>query len=384
VGEIKSGILNFQSVPGLTDVKKRLITSVKEGMVAHALLFQGKPGALGLPLALAYANYLHCQNRKADDACGECSACVLSKKHIHPDTHFAYPVGNMKTDMKENNEGALRSELLKLWRSFLQENPFGSPSDWTGHYGGEDKQPIISREDGREIIRNLSLKPFQSKYKVMIIWQPEMMHSAAANGLLKILEEPPANTVFILVSERAEQLLPTIISRTQMVMVPLLPDDEIVGELGNLKIGKEKAESIVSLADGNLNLALKLIEEEDPHHQEVFSNWMRSCFKSEFGKLVSMADEFHDKDRLYQRSFIQYALGMIRETLLSISGAQSLHRTRGGEREFIEKFKSVFTLKKLEASYQLLTDASYFLERNGSAKMIFTDLSIQFSKVLKG
>jgi DNA polymerase III subunit delta' len=383
MGKIKSSVLNFQSIPGLSEVKSQLIGSVKDGMVAHALLFQGKPGALSLPLALAYAGYLHCENRGAD-ACGQCAACVLTKKHIHPDTHFAYPVGNMKTDMKENDESVLRSEILKLWRSFLFENQFGSAADWIAHYGGEDKQPIISREEGREIIKSLSLKPFQSKYKVMIIWQPEMMHSSAANGLLKILEEPPANTVFILVSERAEQLLPTIISRTQKVTVPLLSDDEIIAELLNLKIAKNKAESITALAEGNLSHALKLIDEEDPHYHEVFSDWMRSCFKSEFGKLVSMADEFHDKDRLYQRSFLQYALGMIRETLLSISGAQSLHRTRGGEREFIEKFKSVFTLKKLEASYQLLTDASYFLERNGSAKMIFTDLSIQFSKVLKG
>ena len=353
-------------------------------MVAHALLFQGKPGALSLPLALAYAGYLHCQNRKADDVCGECAACVLSKKYIHPDTHFAYPVGNMKTDLKENDEAVLRSEILKLWRSFLLENQFGSPADWIAHYGGEDKQPIISREEGREIIKSLSLKPFQSKYKVMIIWQPEMMHASAANGLLKILEEPPANTVFILVSERAEQLLPTIISRTQKITVPLLSDDEVAAELFNLKVSKDKAESISALAEGNLNLALKLMDEEDPHYHEVFSDWMRSCFKSEFGKIVAMADDFHEQDRLYQRSFLQYGLSMIRETLLSVSSAQTLHRTRGGEREFIEKFKNVFTLKKLEASYQLLTDASYFLERNGSAKMIFTDLSIQFSKVLKG
>ena len=352
-------------------------------MVAHALLFQGKPGALSLPLALSYAAYLHCENR-GQDACGQCAACALSKKHIHPDTHFAYPVGNMKTDLKENDEAVLRSELLKLWRSFLLETPFGSSADWTAHYGGEDKQPIISREDGREIIRNLSLKPFQSKYKVMIIWQPEMMHSAAANGLLKILEEPPANTVFILASERAEQLLPTIISRTQMVTVPLLTDDEVRSYLIDLKISKERASNIASMADGNLNLALRLVDEEDPHYHDAFSDWMRSCFKGEFGKIVAMADDFHEKDRLYQRSFFHYALSMIRETLLAVSGADQLHRTRGNEREFVQKFKSVFTLKKLEQAYQLLSDATYFLERNGSAKMIFTDLSIQFSRVLKG
>ena len=375
--------MNFHSIPGLSEVKSQLTGSVRDGMVAHALLFQGKPGALSLPLAMAYAGYLHCQNRKADDVCGDCAACALSKKYIHPDTHFAYPVGNMKSDMKENDESVLRSEILKLWRSFLLDVKFGSPADWIAHYGGEDKQPIISREDGREIIKSLALKPFQSKYKVMIIWQPEMMHSSAANGLLKILEEPPANTVFILVSERAEQLMPTIISRTQRVTVPLLSDDEVIAELVNFKVEKNKAEVISTLAEGNLNLAFNLVEEEDPQYQIIFSDWMRSCFKSEFSRIVAMADEFHDKDRLYQRSFLQYGLGMIRETLIAVSGAKSLHRTRGGEREFVDKFKSVFTLNKLEAAYKLLSDASYFLERNGSAKMIFTDLSVQFSRVLK-
>ena len=375
--------MNFQSIPGLGEVKQRLTTSVKEGMVAHALLFQGRPGSLSLPLALSYAGYLHCENRGID-ACGQCAACTLSKKHIHPDTHFAYPVGNMKSDLKENDEAALRSELLKLWRGFLTENLFGSPADWTAHYGGEDKQPIISREDGREIIRNLSLKPFQSKFKVMIIWQPEMMHPSASNSILKILEEPPANTIFILVTNRAEQLLPTVLSRTQIVSVPLLSDQEIENKLLSIGVDKIKIANLIALADGNLNMAMRLVDEEASHHHEVFLDWMRSCFKSDFGRIVSMAEEFHEKDRLYQRTFLQYAMSMIRETLLGFSGADQLHRTRGGEREFVDKFKTVFNITKLDASYQLLNDAAYFIERNGSAKMIFTDLSIQFNRVLRG
>jgi DNA polymerase III subunit delta' len=377
--------MTFAQIPGLEETKKRLVSSIHEGMIAHALLFQGKPGALNLPLALAYATFVHCENRQIDDACGQCPACLLNKKYIHPDTHFAYPVGNMKAELKiKDDEEELRSEIKKMWRAFLIETPFGAEHDWINYYGGEDKQPIISREDGREIIRNLSLKPFQSKFKLMIIWQPEMMHAAAANGILKILEEPPANTIFILASNRAEQLLPTILSRTQHVTVPLLSDEEIESKLLSLGVDKTKTATIVTLADGNLGLALRLVDEEDPHHHEVFSNWMRACFQSDFSKIIPLADEFHEKDRMYQRSFIQYAMSMIRETLLGISGAQALHRTRGGERAFVDKFKTVFNLQKLDASYALLNDASYFLERNGSAKMIFTDLSIQFSRVLRG
>jgi DNA polymerase III subunit delta' len=377
--------MTFSEIPGLAEVKSQLTSSVREGKIAHALLFQGKPGSLNLPLALAFASYIHCENRKQDDSCGQCPACLLNKKYIHPDTHFAYPVGNMKAQLNiKDDEEQLRVEIKKMWRSFLLETPFGSEHDWTNHYGGEDKQPIISREDGRDIIRSLSLKSFQSTYKVMIIWQPELMHSAAANGILKILEEPPANTIFILASSRAEQLLPTILSRTQHVTVPLLSDQDIEAKLSSMGADKSKIAHLIALADGDLNSAMRLVDEEDAHHHEVFSDWMRSCFKSDFGKIVSLADAFHEKDRLYQRTFFQYALGMIRETLLGMAGAQSLHRTRGGERDFVDKFKTVFNLQKLDASYQLLNDATYFLERNGSAKMIFTDLSIQFNRVLRG
>ena len=377
--------MNFKSIPGLSETKSQLLTSAREGQVAHAFLFQGKPGSLNLPLALAFASYVHCEKRGSTDSCGTCPACLLNQKFIHPDTHFAFPVGNMKSEMKikSDDDDTLRAEIKKLWRAFLLESPFGSEADWINYYGGEDKQPVISREEGREIIRSLSLKPFQSKYKVMIIWQPEMMHPAAANGILKILEEPPANTIFILVSSRAEQLLPTILSRTQIITVPLLSDGEIESELQAKKVDQRKISSIVSLVDGNLNLALSLIEEEDPHHYQIFQDWMRSCFKSDFGKIVSMADDFHNQDRLYQRTFLQYSMSMIRETLLGLFGLDKLHRTRGDEREFVNKFKTVFSLDKLEKSYQLLNDATFFLERNGSAKMIFTDLSIQFNKVLR-
>lgn len=377
--------MTFAEIPGLEETKSRLISSVKEGKIAHALLFQGKMGAINLPMALAFAAYVHCENKTTTDSCGKCGACLLNKKYIHPDTHFAYPVGNMKSELNiKDDEEELRAEIKKMWRAFLLETPFGSEHDWTNYYGGEDKQPIISREDGREILRSLSLKAFQSKYKVMIIWQPEMMHPAAANGMLKILEEPPANTIFILVSSRAEQLLPTILSRTQKITVPLLSDGDIEAKLKGLGVDAKKIANIIPLADGSLNTALRLVDEIDPHHHEVFSDWMRNCFKSDFAKIISMADEFHEKDRLYQRTFMHYAMSMIRETLLAISGAQMLHRARGGELEFVEKFKTVFNLNKLDSAYKLLSDATYHLERNGSAKIIFTDLSIQFNRVLRG
>src|SRR6478736_7095748 len=216
--------MTFSSIPGSHYVKEKLIQSVREGKMPHAQLFEGKEGALNLPLALAYAAYLHCQNKGENDFCGVCPACSKSLKYIHPDTSFVFPLGNVKGDKDEDR---FKAEILKSWRAFLLEQPFGNLNDWTNYFGGEDKQALISREESREIIKTLSLKPFESPVKVMIIWQPELMHPSAANGILKILEEPAPHTYFILVTNAADRLLPTIISRTQIVTVPLLDDETV-------------------------------------------------------------------------------------------------------------------------------------------------------------
>lgn len=370
--------MKFSSIPGLQSVKDRLTRSVKDGKVAHAQLFAGKDGALNLPLALAYTTYLHCQNR-TEDACGTCPACSKSLKYIHPDTHFVFPLGNVKGDQDADK---FKAEILKTWRAFLLEQPFGNIDDWNAAYGGEDKQANISREESREIIRTLSLKSFESPFKVMIIWLPEYMHPAAANGILKILEEPPANTFFLLVSNGQERMLPTILSRLQMVQVPLLSDEETASWLAaNTSIAEDKRDRIVQLAEGNLNYALKLTESEEDHHHDKFTSWMRACFKKEFGNLVSLADGFHEEDRTAQRNFFNYGLNMLRETLLYHAGATAINRTKGNELKFVKDFSSVMTTDKIDRSSRLITDAAYFLERNGSAKMIFLDLSIQMSKV---
>jgi len=370
--------VKFADIPGLSEIKSRLLDSVKQNHIAHAQLFLGKAGALNLPLALAYANYLHCQNKSGEDACGTCSACSKSLKYIHPDTSFVFPLGNIKGDKDEDR---FKAEMLKTWRTFLLEQPYGNVNDWTNYYGGEDKQALISREAGREIIKTLSLKPFESSYKVMIIWQPEFMHPSAANGILKILEEPPPNTFFFLVSNAAERLLPTILSRTQMVQVPQLPDEDLDTYLKE-KHGVEdsKRQEILQLADGDLNVAIKLISSEEDHFQDRFAEWMRSCYKRDYPKLVAFADDFHELDKLSQRNLFQYALGMMRETLLQHAGADAVGRIKTGEVKFVKDFSKIMNVPKIEKINQLVTNAHYHLERNGSAKMIFLDLSLNIAK----
>jgi len=377
----KQQVVKFSDIPGLSDIKATLIDSVRNQHMAHAQLFLGKAGALNLPLALAYTTYLHCQNKGDSDSCGICAACSKSLKHIHPDTNFVFPLNNIKNDKDEDR---FKAEIMKDWRTFLTEQPFGALNDWVNFYGGEDKQPLISREEGREIIKTLSLKPFESTYKVMIIWQPELMHPSAANGILKILEEPPPNTFFLLVSNAAERLLPTVLSRTQMVQVPQLSDEEISKylQLKNPSLKEARRIEIIRLADGNLNLAVKLIDSEEDFYQTRFEEWMRSCFKRDYAKLVNFSEDFHEADRLGQRNLFQYALSMMRETLLQFSGAGAIGRLKSSEVNFVQNFSKIMSVNKLEKINHLISDASYHLERNGSAKMIFLDLSIQISKTL--
>lgn len=372
--------MKFAEIPGLAETKKTLIDSVKSNHIAHAQLFVGAEGALNLPLALAYATYIHCQNRQEDDSCGKCSACSKSLKYIHPDTHFVFPLSNVKNDKDDER---FKAEILKSWRTFLLEQPFSDLDDWTTSYGGEDKLALISREESREIVKALSLKPFESQFKIMIIWQPEFMHPSAANGILKILEEPAAHTYFILVTNAADRLLPTIISRTQIITVPLLADKEVENYLVEKKsIERKRASSITQLAEGNLNLAFKLTENEEDDSAPFFIDWMRACFKKNFGGLVSSSEEFHALDKLRQRNIMHYGMNMMRESLLKSAGADDLHRIQGEELKFIQDFSKVMNVYKIEKSYSLMNDATYHLERNGSAKMIFLDLSLQLAKTI--
>ncbi|MFM7430520.1 MAG: ATP-binding protein [Flammeovirgaceae bacterium] len=372
--------MNFTSIPGLSEIKSTLIGAAQSNHIAHAQLFTGKQGSLNLPLALAYAAYLHCQNKSSEGACCVCPACSKSLKYVHPDTSFVFPLGNIKNDKDEER---FKSEILKSWRSFLIEQPFGDLTDWINYYGGEDKQALISREESREIIKTLTLKPFESPYKVMLIWQPELMHPSAANGILKILEEPPTNTFFILVTNAVERLLPTIISRTQLVQVPMLSDQELEEFLiskGDTDEAKRK--EIVRLAEGNINAALKWMDTEEDHFQDRFVGWMRTCHKRDYAGLVGMAEEFHELDKLGQRNFIHYSSGLLRETLLHSVGVKSISRATAAETDFLKNFGKVMNVEKVARASGLLTQAAYHLERNGSPKMIFLDTSLQLAQII--
>jgi DNA polymerase-3 subunit delta' len=197
------------------------------------------------------------------------------------------------------------------------------------------------------------------------------------------LEEPPAHTFFLLVTSNAEQLLPTILSRTQIVHVPLLADEEVDLYLQKSNsLDEAKRREIVQLAEGDLNFAIQLIDTEEDHHETRFIDWLRSCFKKDYPKLLTLADEFHELDKLAQRNLLHYGLGMMRESLLRISGANQISRVKGAEEKFVSDFSKIVNLPKIETANQLMNEALFHLDRNGSAKMIFMDLSLQLSKAI--
>ena len=376
----KESTMRFSDIPGLEDTKKHLINAVKSGHLAHALLFTGQEGAPNLNLALAFARYLNCDNRTDSDACGQCPSCSKNGKFIHPDLHFVFPVSSTKTI---KGKDVVSTSFLKDWRKFLIEQPFGNLQDWSNHYGGENKEANISREESRQIIRSLSLKAFEGKFKIMLIWLPEKMHVTAANAILKILEEPPESTVFLLVTNDAENLLTTILSRTQQFTIPKFQDREIIDYLVQQDIPSEKATQLSHLADGSLNQALKLANEiEDDSHQ-LFRDWMRLCYVRDYSKMVAWSDVFHKQNRMQQKSIFQYGLNILREVLVTSFADAGLSRLSGEEKDFVQNFAKVMDSNKIDVISDLLNQAHYHIERNANQKITFLDLSLQVAKKIR-
>lgn len=372
--------MRFSDIKGFNAVKNQLIQSARSGQVAHAQLFFGPEAAPNLAMALAYATYLNCENPGEEDACGTCPSCSKNLKYIHPDLHFVFPVSGTK---KVKSKDAISQVFLPDWRKFLTEQPFGDLATWSSYYGGEDKQVNISREESRQIIRNLSLKAFEGKYKIMLIWLPEYLHRFAANGILKILEEPPERTLFLLVSNDSEKLLTTILSRTQKVHIPRFRDEDLAEMLTESQgMNPAEALALAHVAEGNLVQALRLKENTDDNTRELFAGWMRSCFKMEFDALVRQADEFHRSSKLAQRALLRFSLHLMRECLIH-QAAPELLKADEGTQQFIANFSKVMVPERVEKISEMVGESIYHLERNGSAKMIFLDLSLSIAQTMK-
>lgn len=374
----------FASIPGLKDVKATLLNSVKQNHIAHAQLFAGNEGGASMAMALAYATYINCENKKEDDACGECASCYKFNKIIHPDLHFIFPVNTTKEVPKD----ASSALFMKHWRSFLIEHPYGTIYSWATTIGTENKKPFINAEESRNIIKTLSLKSYEGEYKVMVIWLPELMKTEGANAILKILEEPPEKTIFLMVSNSIEKLLTTIQSRTQKVMIPPFTDEEIKEHLvSHHQVDEKKAARISFLADGNMFEALEFLnDEQEENNHDMFRDWMRLCFKlfkdpANLSELNQWTEAFGTLGREGQKNMLLYGINIMRETLVFKHAGNALVRLQEADLKFVENFSNHLSNEGIEKVSHCLNETYFFIDRNSNAKISFMNTSFFIANV---
>ncbi|MGW8121587.1 DNA polymerase III subunit [Roseivirga echinicomitans] len=373
--------MRFQDIPGLEENKNKLIEAVKADHVAHAQLFLGAEGSANLPMALAFGAYLNCENRQETDSCGACSSCLKQAKHIHPDVHFVFPTAPTP---KIKREDAYSEKFLKEWRDYLLKSPYGNVSDWSFHFGWENKQLIIPRQESRNIISNLSLKAFEGKYKIMLIWLPELMNAQAANGILKILEEPSDKTIFLMVSNDESKLLTTIRSRVQLMKIASFTDEDILSTVSKLDgITAERAQEITFMAEGNMREAFQLVLGGQDAMGDQFKHWMRLCFTFDFQALVKMGDEFQSGGKEFQKGLLNTGSKVMRDALIHQFGISQLERVPTADKDFVAKFSTVFNPEKVAEVVPKIDEASYHIERNANPKILFLDLSLAIAQIAR-
>jgi len=372
--------MQFAAIPGLPETKEKLLNAVKLNHLAHALLFHGPEGSANLTLALALASYLYCEQKSETDSCGTCGSCQRMNKLILPDLNFAFPVVASSKEEEGDEDGKdEKSDLLGNWRKFVLGQPYGNVHDFIYFNGFEKKQLNITKAAARKMIQTLSLMSFEGGYKIMLIWAPEYLHPSAANALLKIIEEPPAKTLFLLVTSQADQLLTTILSRTQKILVRAFTDEEVSSHLVDSELCDSKAAAqIAMLADGNLRAAYRLIDQVEDQTVRQLRDWFRLCATKNLKELFLLSEDFHKADKESQKSLMLAGLNVTREILLKNLDLDHLLRTTDEDRTFINNIsKKMLTEEHAEKLYQTFNAAHYHLERNGNAKMIFTDLSME-------
>lgn len=366
----------FRDIIGLHDVKEHLINSVQQGLIPHARIFYGPEGVGKLPLAIAYARYLNCSNRGEDDACGECPSCHKFDKLAHPDLHFVFPVVKSKVS----------DQYLTEWRAFLSEHRYFNLNQWLNFIDAQNAQGVIYAKESDEIIRKLSLKVYEAPYKIMIIWLPEKMHEACANKLLKLIEEPPGQTVFLLVSEERENVLQTIWSRCQPLHIRAIEKDEMVVALQQeFDLDAQEAASTAHIANGSFTKAIEMIQssEHTEHFFELFMQMMRSAYAGKIKAIREIGAEIAGIGREMQKSFLLYSLRLFREYFVSNLNEPEMVYLNNDEWQFGERFAPFINEKNIEELNDEFSLAYRQIEQNGNAKIIFLDLCLKVTLLLR-
>lgn len=395
--------MQFNNITGQKETKEQLVQMVQHNRLSHALLFLGKEGSGALSLAMAFAQYIVCEKvngknkeipgpslfgeeppvaseaNTQQDSCGVCAACIKANQLMHPDIHYSYPVITKKA-----GQTPVSTDFITEWREFFTATPYGNVYDWLQFIHAENKQGNITAEECNDINRKISLKSFESEYKILIIWMPEYL-TKNGNKLLKLIEEPPPNTLFILVAENEAMILPTILSRTQLVKIPLLSNLEIEAAL-ELKSGvaMEKAQQLAALSEGNYREALQLLQHVEDDWQATVREWLNLLVKKNLAGQVKWVDDMSKQGREKQKQFLKYFTHLLEQAIRIKSIPSLLHpaHTGSNEQDFALRLNKLCSIPQQEAIIHELDKASYYVERNANGKMLFHALSIKLYHII--
>lgn len=374
-------MFSFQDVIGQEEAKEKLLLEVHEDRIPHAQLFCGPAGSGKLSLALAYARYICCTNRTDKDACGVCPSCVKWDKLVHPDVHFMFPIIKSAKAKKE-----VCDDYIAAWRQLLVGGTYFDLSHWMNEMGAENGQPIIYAKESDEIARKLSLKSSEGGYKITLIWLPEKMHETCANKLLKLLEEPPAKTLFLLVSEAPEMLLPTIVSRTQRFNVPRITEADISQALQQrYGIQEQESDAIAHMSNGNFIKALEAIHLNEDKKQffDMFVNLMRMAYQRRVRNMKEWSEQAADMGREKQKNFLEYCQRMTRENFIYNLHRPEMNYMTPQEQGFATRFAPFVNERNVAGIMHELSEAQIHIEQNVNARMVFFDFALKMIVLLK-
>ena len=370
----------FKDIIGQEKAKKRLISEAKEGRIPHAQLFCGAEGVGKLALAIAYARYINCNNPNDEDACGICPNCIKFNKLVHPDLHFVFPIVK-----KKGNNRAICDDYINNWREFVLNNPYFNLNSWNREIGVENQQSIIYATESEEILKKLSFKSSQGGYKSVIVWLPEKMNEECSNKLLKILEEPPAKTLFLLVSEQPDALLTTILSRCQRINIPAVGEKDILNMVvDKFGISQQMAMEIAHASQGSVLKAIDLINtnEEQKEFFDLFVNLMRLCYARKIREMKQWSETLAGMGRERQKNFLNYCQNMIRENFIYNFHKDELNYMNSNEKQFSLKFSPFINEKNIFGIMNELSEAQSHIEQNVNSKMVFFDFSLKMIVLL--
>ena len=391
--------MQFKDVVGQTGIKQHLIEMVEHNRLSHALLFLGKDGSGALPLALAFAQFVICQpiaSPVVEDLFGGMSALDIKPSYLspeelegqenfqragklmHSDLHFSYPVISKKPGDRPKS-----TDYINEWRAFIKQSPYGNAYDWLQFIGAENKQGNITAEECNDIMRQLSLKSFESGYKVLVLWMPEYL-GKEGNKLLKLIEEPPANTLFILVVEDEEQILPTILSRCQLVKIPKLEIKEIEEALlAKAGASTETAAQVAAICEGNYREALQLLQHNEEDWQTLLKEWLNSTLRGGPIKQVKFAEDMSKLGREKQKQFLLYFNHLIGQSIRIKVLGNNAFAIADSEKEFALRLNKIASVSQQQAIIEELDKATYYIERNANGKMLFQALTIKMYHILQ-